>query len=352
MSLVSKPYTFSSGATIIAAEHNANFDTLYNDYNGNISNVNVANNAAIHESKLDLSTIAQDIDFTGTVSFTAATVDFSAFEGTYILFNETSAPATGVNQGAIYTKEAGGQTELFYREESSGDEVQITSNGLISAANQTKITVDGTWTCPVGITSVMVTVVGAGGGGGGGANFPDGRGGGGGGAGGYVQRLAVAVTPSTTYTMQVGVGGTGGIAGGINGGDGTAGTDSIFDTTGAAITAEGGGWGKGGQTNGAGSGTGGIGGNSLDDHDGGWDGSDITAGSVAQAGGDGWAPLTAGGGAGSNPYGQGGIGGNTAVNYPTAGTGYGGGGGGGQGFRSTVVRAGADGADGAVILEY
>jgi len=145
MALVSKPYTFSSGATIIAAEHNANFDTLYNDYNGNITNPNVSNSAAIEEHKLDLSTVAQDIifsgniDFTGTVDFTAATVDLTSatvvdIEADYIILPEqSSAPTTAANQGAVYTKEAGGQTELFFREESDGTEVQLTNAGLVNS---------------------------------------------------------------------------------------------------------------------------------------------------------------------------------------------------------------------------
>ncbi len=54
MGLVSKPYTFSAGASIIASEHNSNFDTIYNSHNGNISNSNISNSAAIAYSKLSL----------------------------------------------------------------------------------------------------------------------------------------------------------------------------------------------------------------------------------------------------------------------------------------------------------
>jgi len=53
MSLISKPYTFTTGATIIASEHNSNFDTLYNDYNGNIVDANIAPNALISDTKLN-----------------------------------------------------------------------------------------------------------------------------------------------------------------------------------------------------------------------------------------------------------------------------------------------------------
>lgn len=52
MALVTKQYTFSNGATIVAAEHNTNFDDLYNDYNGNITDANIKSNAAIGNTKL------------------------------------------------------------------------------------------------------------------------------------------------------------------------------------------------------------------------------------------------------------------------------------------------------------
>lgn len=52
MGLVTKSYTFSAGTTIVAAEHNTNFDTLYNLVNGNIENTNIKANAAIANTKL------------------------------------------------------------------------------------------------------------------------------------------------------------------------------------------------------------------------------------------------------------------------------------------------------------
>ena len=57
MALVTKPNTFVDGATIYASEHNDNFDGIYNDYNGNITNANISATANIDESK---------IAFTGT----------------------------------------------------------------------------------------------------------------------------------------------------------------------------------------------------------------------------------------------------------------------------------------------
>jgi hypothetical protein len=54
MSTIVKPYTFSAGATIVAAEHNSNFDTMYADHNGNITNANISGSAAIAYSKVAL----------------------------------------------------------------------------------------------------------------------------------------------------------------------------------------------------------------------------------------------------------------------------------------------------------
>lgn len=48
-----------------------------------------------------------------------------------LLLTEIAAPATAANHGAVFAKDAGGQPELHYREESDGDEVRITYDGAI-----------------------------------------------------------------------------------------------------------------------------------------------------------------------------------------------------------------------------
>lgn len=92
MALISKTFTFSNGSTIVASEHNTNFDTIYNDYNGNITNVNCSSSMALENSKLaapnSFFTIALTADgqFTSTVDplrtfqmpFAATLVEVSA----------------------------------------------------------------------------------------------------------------------------------------------------------------------------------------------------------------------------------------------------------------------------------
>ena len=61
MSLIVKPATFTVGATIVASEHNSNFDTIYSDYNGNITNANLSASLSLPDSKLAQITTASKV---------------------------------------------------------------------------------------------------------------------------------------------------------------------------------------------------------------------------------------------------------------------------------------------------
>ena len=71
MGIIVKPETFSAGNIIIASEHNNNFDTIYNEFNGNITNANIDNAAAIAYSKLNLGGSIQSSDLASSVAMSA-----------------------------------------------------------------------------------------------------------------------------------------------------------------------------------------------------------------------------------------------------------------------------------------
>lgn len=93
-------------------------------------------------------------------------------------------------------------------------------------------TTSGNFTVPAGINYIWATM--EGGGGGGGSINPGGGGGGGGGA--YVNRCLYLVTPTNTYSVTVGAGGTSGVSGGNSGFD----SSTIIAQGGASNGASGG----------------------------------------------------------------------------------------------------------------
>lgn len=86
----------------------------------------------------------------------------------------------------------------------------------------------GTWTCPAGVTKILVSAMGGGSGGNGGQNASSLSSGGSGGNGGnavVLQTVILDVVPDTTYTITIGAGGT---AGAASGGVGGAGGNTSF----------------------------------------------------------------------------------------------------------------------------
>jgi hypothetical protein len=91
-------------------------------------------------------------------------------------------------------------------------------NGLIDRGLKfDQFTANGTWTCPEGVTEVLL--IGCGGGGGGGGCGGGGLGGGQGGGGAPLGVRRATVVPTTVYTVTIGAGGAGGV-GAANGQDG------------------------------------------------------------------------------------------------------------------------------------
>jgi len=125
MATINKNFTFSAGSTIIASEHNANFDTVYDDYNGNVTNANISGSAAIANAKLNLASIAQTITFAGNTTFAGTTI---ADLGTV-----TTADIDG---GTLDGVQVGGTTatgELLVNDSSDG------ANGLGSQGTSAQV---------------------------------------------------------------------------------------------------------------------------------------------------------------------------------------------------------------------
>lgn len=58
MGSITRPYTYTPGNTITAAQNESNETTIYNEFNGNIDNANIKSAAAIVESKIAFDTSA------------------------------------------------------------------------------------------------------------------------------------------------------------------------------------------------------------------------------------------------------------------------------------------------------
>lgn len=99
MGLISKPFTFSAGAVIIASQHNSNFDTVYNLVNGALDGTNLASNAAIADTQLGQITTA------GKVSGAALTSLSSIPSGAGVV--PIANLATGTPTGSKFIRDDG-----------------------------------------------------------------------------------------------------------------------------------------------------------------------------------------------------------------------------------------------------
>ncbi|XEH57562.1 hypothetical protein NMD70_06795 [Edwardsiella tarda] len=204
---------------------------------------------------------------------------------------------------------------------------------------------------PDGVTELCISAVAGGGGGGGGGGSVNltgtGAGGQGGGAGEYVVKRKFKVTPGSTISITIGAGGVGGFAGtpSINGGDGSAGGDTVI---GSLLTLNGGGGGRGGASfMGSVLPAGGVGGTGYPAGQDGQDGANRILGNGC--GGNG-ANSFFGGGAGGARAGSFGVSGNDAGGYGSGGSGAGGGYGGSSG--GSNGGSGGRGSNGIVIIEW
>ena len=81
MSTLSRVTTWVSGDTLTATDLNAEFDGILSDYNGSVSNVNIASDAAITSTKISGTAVTLTSQRTITTASDGATVTFVLTSG-------------------------------------------------------------------------------------------------------------------------------------------------------------------------------------------------------------------------------------------------------------------------------
>lgn len=69
MAIISAFKTWNTGDTLTSADLNSSFSTIINDYNGNITNANIAAAAGIAYSKLSLTGSVTNADLAGSIAY-------------------------------------------------------------------------------------------------------------------------------------------------------------------------------------------------------------------------------------------------------------------------------------------
>lgn len=128
MASIVKPNTFSAGATIIASEHNDNFDTIFNEFNGSISNANIDASAAIVDTKL------AQISTAGKVTIGALTIASQA-QGDVAYYNGSAWTRLGAGTSGQFLKTQGAAANPVW-----ANAAGFTSQNLVEATGDVTTT--------------------------------------------------------------------------------------------------------------------------------------------------------------------------------------------------------------------
>lgn len=108
MGQIPKKHTFSPGNTILSAQVNEDFDDIYNEFNGNITNSNINGSAAIVDTKLAQITtagkVAANTALTGLIP--------SANQDTILALTDGANISTDAAAATIFTVTLGGNRTL------------------------------------------------------------------------------------------------------------------------------------------------------------------------------------------------------------------------------------------------
>lgn len=101
MATISRPNSYTANTTIEPSQVNNDFNTIYNDYNGNITNANIAEGASIAQSKLNLTSLSGAITDQGwepsTDDVTINSTDSTDITGSTVTVTPTNASYFEVN---------------------------------------------------------------------------------------------------------------------------------------------------------------------------------------------------------------------------------------------------------------
>ena len=145
-----------NGTVPDASDFNTPLNALKNAINNGLEADNIAT-GAITTAKIASDAVTSDkIDDDGDFGQFTGAWRFANLEATFLSLPETTAPTVAASEGALYTKDTGGQPELFFREESDGDEVQLTSGGALKINTNFREVVTGSYTGNGGTQTITI----------------------------------------------------------------------------------------------------------------------------------------------------------------------------------------------------
>ena len=166
-------HTFTNGETNIT---HTKLNNIVNNASISISSIDTADisDSAITADKIAVGTITDaklaqitTADKVATSAVTDGDIDLAEVTADALILEEGSAITTPAGAMSLYTKDTSGQPELFCREESDGDEIQLTNAGAVKGI-PTTLQVTGTsdittsGTSYADMTDMELTLTGAG----------------------------------------------------------------------------------------------------------------------------------------------------------------------------------------------
>lgn len=147
MGLITKNNTWSAGETILAVEHNENFNTIYNEFNGNIDNANIKAGAGIVDSKLAQITTSDKVGGQAAIDVMALAYPVGSI---YINATDDTNPATLLGFGTWSAFGAGrvmvgfdsGDTDFDAAEETGGAKTHTLTTDEMPAHTHSITTAD------------------------------------------------------------------------------------------------------------------------------------------------------------------------------------------------------------------